>query len=421
MATTTNLGFQKLTFDYKNELKGSEFNKLLYNIIKPGVYSGLTFTKISDTVISISSGIASINTVLQSITNLNTIVNFQGDVLSYDCTQTNPSFNEVIYLYFEYLPVINNWVEIKHTSSNNINSLPASSVILGEVTYNSGIINSFDYSNRTWGLFNFNNKNGTINDSNIISNTSDRTKQVRLDASNISSSGTRVVSFTDYNYQLNTVLDWQTSRKYYVNEAVIYNKLMYRCNTTHTSSSFTSQSSFWDLIAGGVTYKGGVAASGTVTNQNIGDIYIFTTSGIATNFGGSTVEAGDFAIWNGTTWDIIQRNIDYATTTTSGFVQLSTNNESISGISTTKVVTPSSLTAWADQSNYNVVRKKVFYNQNLSTTPLTITHGLLYNDVMVKVYLASTNAEIVVDVIQNIGSVTLISTKSINVNVLIFS
>jgi len=421
MATSINLGFQKLSFDFKEPLKGSEFNKLLFNVVKPGIYKGFNLFKISDTTIRISSGTCCLPTPFQNELTRNTIVNFQGDVQSYDCTQTNPLYNEVVYLYFEYSEVQNNWVDIRHTSSNNINSLPESSVILGEVTYNSGIINSFDYSNKTWGLFNFNNKNGTINDSNIISNTSDRTKQVRLDVSNISSSGTRVVSFTDYNYQLNTVLDWQSSRKYYVNEAIIYNKLMYRCNTTHTSSSFTSQSSFWDLIAGGVTYKGGVAASGTVTNQNIGDIYIFTTSGVATNFGGTTVEAGDFAIWNGTTWDIIQRNIDYATTTVSGFVQLSTNNESISGTSTTKVVTPSSLTAWADQSNYNVVRKRVFYNQNLSTTPLTITHGLLYNDVIVKIYLVSTNEQIIVDVIQNTGSVTLISTKPITVNVLIFS
>jgi len=421
MATSTNLGSQKLSFDFKEQLKGSEFNKLLYNIVKPGVYKGLTLSKVSDTTIRIASGTALIPTLYQSEITRNTVVNFQSDVLSYDCTQTNVSYNELIYLYFEYLEVRDNWVEIRHTSSNNINSISSSSIILGEVVFSGGIINSFSYTNKTWGLLNFDNKNGTINDSNSISNTSDITKQVKISASNVSSSGTTTVSTTDYNYQLNTILDWQTSRKYYLNEAILYNKLLYRCNTTHTSGSFTSQSAYWDLIAGGVTYKGGIAASGTVTNQNIGDMYIFTTSGIATNFGGMTVEAGDFAIWNGTTWDVIQRNIDYATTTTSGFVQLSTDNEAISGTSTTKVITPSNLKSWAEQTDKTVVRKRVYENQNVSTTPLTYTHGIGYKDVIIKTYLNSDGSEVLLDISKGNGTFVIRSTKSINVDIVVMA
>lgn len=170
-----------------------------------------------------------------------------------------------------------------------------------------------------------------------------------------------------------------------------------------------------------VNYKGGIAASGTVVSPDVGDMYIFTTSGTATNFGGVTVQAGDFAIWDGSNWDVIQKNIDYATTSTSGFVQLSTDNEAVSGSSTTKVITPSNLTAWSNQTDKTVVRKRVYTNQSLSTTPLVLTHGIGSSDVVVQVYDSSTGAEIIVDVVKGSGTVTITTNSSVTANVVIMA
>lgn len=170
-----------------------------------------------------------------------------------------------------------------------------------------------------------------------------------------------------------------------------------------------------------VNYKGGIAASGTVVSPDVGDMYIFTTSGTATNFGSVTVEAGDFAIWGGSTWDVIQKNIDYATTSTNGFVQLSTDSEAISGTSTTKVITPSNLTAWSNQTDKTVVRKRVYTNQLLSTTPLVLTHAIGLEDVVVQVFNNSTGAEIIVDIVKGSGTVTLTSNVSIYANVVILA
>jgi hypothetical protein len=170
-----------------------------------------------------------------------------------------------------------------------------------------------------------------------------------------------------------------------------------------------------------VNYKGGIAASGTVSNPDTGDMYIFTTSGIATNFGGVTVEAGDFTIYNGLTWDTIQRNIDYATTSTSGFVQLSTDSEAISGTSTTKVITPSNLTAWQNQTDKTVVRKRVYTNQSLSTTPLVLTHGIGSSDVVVQVFDSISGEEIIVDIVKGSGTVTISTNTSITANVVILA
>jgi hypothetical protein len=242
MATSTNLGFQKLTFDFKSPLKGSDFNKLLYGITKPGVYKGLNLSKVGDTIISISSGLALLHTSFQGSTSSSTLVNFQTNISSYDVTRTNSSQNEIVYLKFDYLETTDNWVEVLHTNSGNLSSLSANAVILGEVIYNqSNIITSFNYDIRTYGLLNSDTSKVILNDSNIIGNVNNPTKQIKLSASNSASGTTRNISFPDYDYQVNSLNDWVTNRKYYVNEIITYDKIIYKCVTTHISSTFNSE------------------------------------------------------------------------------------------------------------------------------------------------------------------------------------
>lgn len=249
MATSTNLGFQRLTFDFKSPLKGSDFNKLLYGITKPGVYKGLKFTKVSNTSISISSGIALLHTSFQGSTSRTILVNFQSNIGVYDVPRTNPSQNELVYLKFDYLEVEDNWVEVLHTNVGNLSSLSSNIVILGEIVYNeSNIITSFNYDKRDYGLLNSDTSSVVLNDSNVIGSVNDSTKQVKLSASNSASGTTRTISFTDYNYQVNTIQNWQSSRKYYINEIVIYNNVIFRCVTEHTSNTFSSDISNWESL-----------------------------------------------------------------------------------------------------------------------------------------------------------------------------
>lgn len=249
MATSTNLGFQRLTFDFKSPLKGSDFNKLFYGITKPGVYKGLKFTKIGNTSISISLGIALLNTSFQGSTSRSVVVNFQNNISSYDVPRTNNSQNEIVYIKFDYLEVEDNWVEVLHTNSGNISSLNSNEVILGEIVYNeSNVITSFSYDLRTYGLLNNDTSSVVLNDSNTIGSVNDPTKQVKLSASNSASGTTRTISFTDYNYQVNTIQDWQSNRKYYINEIITYNNSIFKCIAEHTSNVFNSDLSNWQTL-----------------------------------------------------------------------------------------------------------------------------------------------------------------------------
>jgi hypothetical protein len=164
---------------------------------------------------------------------------------------------------------------------------------------------------------------------------------------------------------------------------------------------------------GALQYKGSIAANApAVSNPTSGDLYIFNSAGTATNFGGTVVQSGDFAIYNGSGWDIIQGNIVAATDSIAGIVELATNAETITGSDTSRVITPANLTAWQNQTDKTVVRKKVFSTQAISTSGTTLTHSLYDSDVQVQVY-DSTNQIIEVLVTKGSGQITLTSNSSL--------
>lgn len=167
-----------------------------------------------------------------------------------------------------------------------------------------------------------------------------------------------------------------------------------------------------------VNYKGGIAASGTVGSPDNGDMYIFTDGGTATNFGGSVVQSGDFAIYDGTKWDIIQKNIEAASTTVAGYVELADTEETNAGTDNTRAVTPAGLKAFQDQENKTIVRKRTYTGQDLSS-PVVLTHGLGNNNVMVSVYDESDGSEIIASVVKGSGTVTVSSNIAVTVTVVI--
>lgn len=167
-----------------------------------------------------------------------------------------------------------------------------------------------------------------------------------------------------------------------------------------------------------VNYKGGVGHDGTVSSPDAGDMYIFTSAGTATNFGSAVVQAGDFAIYSGSQWDIIQKNVEAASTSVAGYVELATDAETITGTDSERAVTPSALKAFQDQENKTLVRKRVYTGQDLSS-PVTLTHGIGNSNVQVSVYDESDGAEIIVGVVKGTGTVTLTSNVSVTATVVI--
>ena len=158
-------------------------------------------------------------------------------------------------------------------------------------------------------------------------------------------------------------------------------------------------------LDGALQYKGSIAhGADAAAGAQTGDLYVFSSAGTATNYGGTVVEIGDFAIYNGDTWDIIQGNSVDASESDKGVVELATDAETITGSDSVRAITPSNLTAWAIQSNKTVVRKRVYSNQTISTTGTTLTHGIGTDDPQVAVYDSNDDE---IDVLVEIGSGTV--------------
>jgi hypothetical protein len=163
-------------------------------------------------------------------------------------------------------------------------------------------------------------------------------------------------------------------------------------------------------------YRGGVLHTATEpANLVAGDWVTFTSAGVVTNFGGTqTVQIGDWAIYNGTTWDILQGNVDVATTTTVGLVQLATSAEAIAGTDANKAITPSTLEAGVNG------RTAIMSLGSLpANTPTTFTHNLHSNVLAVQfnVNNEASNSELYWEVLdENSISVTSnVAVTSVNV------
>ena len=249
MATPTNLGNQKITFDFKAPAKGSEFNRLLYGSVKPGVYKGLELTIASLSSVTVSPGIAFLNTSYQTETKRMVLGEFRSSV---NYTFANKSYNQILYLKYDYKEIVENWVQIATVPATG--SVPINSVIIGNVYFNDNNISSADYKNKTWGLYRADANQYSINDVITFSDVNDLTKQVRFSASGVSSSSVRIIHIPDYDYSLNTFLDWVSGRNYKKDEIAVYNRVVYRCNLSHTSSNFSSDLAYWDSVGAGLKY-----------------------------------------------------------------------------------------------------------------------------------------------------------------------
>jgi hypothetical protein len=112
------------------------------------------------------------------------------------------------------------------------------------------------------------------------------------------------------------------------------------------------------LVQSGITVSGGIDCS---TNPNYpsassGDAYYVTVAGKIGGASGENVDAGDLIIAIndnaggdevsvGADWIVVERNIEYATESTAGYIQIATQAEVDAGVDNTKAVTPAKLAA----------------------------------------------------------------------------
>jgi hypothetical protein len=190
----------------------------------------------------------------------------------------------------------------------------------------------------------------------------------------------------------------------------------------------TSWETVGQLAVDTVNYKGGIAYNAAApSTPDQGDMYIFTSGGTNNSpwwrvgggaEAGGTVQAGDFVIYDGTNWDVIQKNIEAASESVAGYVRLADDTETNAGTENAKAVSPKRLADWANQANKTVVRKRTFPDQDLSV-PRTLTHQLGNDNVMVSVYDQSTSEEVVVSVVKAAGTVTVSSNITFTATVVI--
>lgn len=142
-----------------------------------------------------------------------------------------------------------------------------------------------------------------------------------------------------------------------------------------------------EVSANYVVYKGTIAHSASVpSSPKIGDLYIFSSAGTAVNFNNAEVEVGDFIIYNGTSWDILQKNLNLqtATETSTGLVEIATQNETNAETDTSRVITPSTLNGYRIHRALTSIL--LYENQTITVNGTTLTHNLGNKNVTIESY-----------------------------------
>lgn len=193
-----NQGLQFVTFDFKHKAKGYDFNRLNREVLKPGVYKGMSLSFTANDLI-ISSGNILINGTFQFDQNtvLNNILVKIDFETSYTYVNFSPSrqqapfvfYDELVYLHYEYDEVIENYAEFRKISVFDIATLSPNDLIIGSVSFDSNAnINGVSYFYREYGSFTYETDYGKV-ESDWHFNKSHpeftTTKKWRIDSSNL--------------------------------------------------------------------------------------------------------------------------------------------------------------------------------------------------------------------------------------------
>lgn len=150
----------------------------------------------------------------------------------------------------------------------------------------------------------------------------------------------------------------------------------------------------YPAASAGHTYK--VSVAGKIGGASGPDVQVGDTLYCTTD----STSSGDHATV-GSSWVIVQANVDRATTSTLGLAEYATQAETEAKTDATVAVTPASLTSFT--------QKKTFTIGDGSATSIACTHSLGTKDVIVQVRQASDDAIVDCDIVQTSTSVTTLS------------
>jgi len=141
--STTNNGNQIISFDFKHIATGRNFNTLLRNILKPGIYSGGTLSKIDNSTIAISPFDAWFDVDTDKSCHISTSTPVQLTV-----TSAYP----VLYMIFNWSDSENNFIDFLFRAVGS--PVVTNEIQIGVVGFTGPNVNgTFDYANRTYGLY----------------------------------------------------------------------------------------------------------------------------------------------------------------------------------------------------------------------------------------------------------------------------
>ena len=165
------------------------------------------------------------------------------------------------------------------------------------------------------------------------------------------------------------------------------------------------------LIATGVKIKGSIDAS---TNPNypaavVGDAYHITVDGLIGGALGVSVQQGDLLVniadsvagddaTVGSSWIIMEENLNQATETVAGYSRKATAAEAIAGVEADAYITPATLAATISGFGAGTVRKFVQVVGDNINMAFTINHAFNEQYCHVQAYDAVSNEEVIVEV-----------------------
>ena len=142
----TNHGNQTITYQYYIEATGANFGKRILDIVPPGIYSGGYLTRVSDSIITLSTLIAEIRDATNQI-NVRTVASDTLNSTTLDSGAIS-SATPYIVLRWAYAASSINYVEI-HAIANVASAL-TNDIIIGKCLFSGSVLTGFSYTERTF-------------------------------------------------------------------------------------------------------------------------------------------------------------------------------------------------------------------------------------------------------------------------------